>query len=133
VNAAVDPEALLCALVLVPRSFPRNRFFSLYEDPLLRKVRGRAARIRGIIRQLVASGRARGEIVGEQVLEDGRVLLRYRVAELAYSRTTALSALEAATLRYALHRALASPLTDDDRTRVEDALSRFGERLSNGT
>ena len=126
---SVDPDALFCALVLVPRTFSRNRFFNLYEDPVLRRVRGRAARVRGIVRQLVGSGRFSGEIVGEQVLEDGRVLLRYRVHELAYCRTTALSALEAAALRYALHRAGAFPLTDDDRSRVEDALERFNERL----
>ena len=126
---SVDPDALFCALVLAPKTFSRNRFFNLYEDPVLRRVRGRAARVRGIVRQLSGAGRLSGEIVGEQVLEDGRVLLRYRVHELAYYRTTALSALEAATLRYALHRAGASPLTDDDRARVEDALERFNERL----
>jgi hypothetical protein len=126
---SVDPDALFCALVLAPKTFSRNRFFNLYEDPVLRRVRGRAARVRGIVRQLIGAGRLGGEIVGEQVLEDGRVLLRYRVHELAYYRTTALSALEAAALRYALHRAGASPLTDDDRARVEDALERFNERL----
>jgi hypothetical protein len=123
----VDPDALLCALVLAPGAFSRNRFFSLYENPVLRKVRGRAARIRGIIRQLVGDTRRRGEVVGEQILDDGRVLMRYRVAELRYSRTTALSALEAATLRYALHRAGAGSLSDEDRIRVEDALNRFNE------
>jgi hypothetical protein len=126
-GASVDPEALFCALVLVPKTFSRNRFFDLYQDPTLRKVRGRAARVRGIIRQLVGEGRSRAEIVGEQVLEDGRVLLRYRVEDLAYARTTALSALEAATLRYALHRVSAGFLDDDDRLRVEDALSRFSK------
>jgi hypothetical protein len=126
----VDPEALFCALVLAPRTFSRNRFYSLFEDPVLRKVRGRAARVRGIIRQLVGEGRRRGEVVGEQVLEDGRVLLRYRVEELAYSRTTALSALEAATLRYALHRASAGSLTDDDRARVASAQSPGEEPTS---
>lgn len=126
---SVDPDALFCALVLAPRTFSRNRFFNLYENPVLRRVRGRAARVRGIVRQLAGSGRLRGEIVGEQVLDDGRVLLRYRVHELAYYRTTALSALEAAALRYALHRAGAGALTDDDRNRVEAALERFNESL----
>jgi hypothetical protein len=126
---SVDPDALFCALVLAPRTFSRNRFFNLYEDPVLRRVRGRAARVRGIVRQLAGSGRQRGEIVGEQVLDDGRVLLRYRVHELAYYRTTALSALEAAALRYALHRAGVGALTDEDRSRVEAALERFNESL----
>jgi hypothetical protein len=126
---SVDPDALFCALVLAPRTFSRNRFFNLYEDPVLRRVRGRAARVRGIVRQLAGIGRQRGEIVGEQVLDDGRVLLRYRVHELAYYRTTALSALEAAALRYALHRAGVGALTDEDRSRVEAALERFNESL----
>lgn len=126
----VDPEALLCALVLAPRTFSRNRFYSLYENPVLRKVRGRAARVRGIVRQLTGNGRPKGEIVGEQVLEDGRVLIRYHVAELKYSRTTALSELEASALRYALHRAGGAPLSDDDRARVEDALNRFSNEFT---
>ena len=77
--AKIDPDALLCALVLAPRTFPRNRFFSLYEDAVARRVRRRAARVRGIIRQLVAAGADQAEITGEQVLADGRLLIRYRI------------------------------------------------------
>ena len=47
----------------------------------------------------------------------------------AFERTTALSALEAATLRYALHRAGEGPLDPEDRERVERALERLGERV----
>ena len=72
------------------------------------QLRRRAARVRGIMRQL-GDSRARAEIVGERVLTDGRVLLRYRVEEMGYTRTAALSALEAATLRYALHRSGKAP------------------------
>ncbi len=122
----VDPEALLCALVLAPRTYSRNRFFSLFEDGLARRVRRRAARVRGVIRQLAGNGRAQAEIIGEQVLDDGRVLLRYRVPELSFHRTIALSALEAATLRFALHRAGKATLSSDDRTLVEAALERLG-------
>jgi hypothetical protein len=125
----VDLQGLLCALILVPRTFSRNRFFSLYEHPAANKTRRRAARVRGIIRQLLGLGRHRAEIVGEQILEDGQVLLRFRIPELAYQRTTALSPLEAAALRYALHRNGAGPLSRADRGLVHDALQRLGEQL----
>jgi hypothetical protein len=125
----VDLDALLCALVLAPRTFARNRFFALHENPAVRRVRRRASRVRGIIRQLVGNGKAKGEVVGEQILEDGQVLLRYRVEDLAFARTTALSALEAAALRYALHRAGAGPLEDEDRHKVEEALARLGRDI----
>lgn len=119
----IDYDGLLCALILVPQSFSRNRFFPVFEDPEARRIRRRAARVRGVIRQLLGQGRRPGgELIGEQVLEDGQVLLRFRVKDLAYERTTALSALEAATLRYALHRAGVGPLDDVDRARVEKAL-----------
>ena len=125
-TAKVDPDALLCALILAPRTFPRNRYFSLFEDIAARRVRRRAARVRGIIRQLVAGGTEQAEITGEQVLGDGRLLIRYRVEGLALNRTIALSALEAATLHYALHRAGIGALAAEDRRLVERALERLG-------
>lgn len=126
---AVDPDGLLCALVLAPQTYARNRFFGLFEDLEMRRVRRRAARVRGIIRQLVGQDRPKAEIVGEQVLDDGHVLLRYRVEELAFERTTALSAVEAAALRYALHRVGAGTLDAEDAERVERALERLGEPI----
>lgn len=125
----VDDEALLCALVIAPTTFSRNRFFGLFESPERKRLRRRASRVRGIIRQLVAPERGKAEILGERVLEDGQVLLRYRVEELGYSRTAALSRLEAAALRYALHRAGRGDLDDEDRKVVEDAIARLGRGL----
>jgi hypothetical protein len=125
----VDLEALLCALTLVPAAFARNRFFSLFENPAALKVRRRASRVRGIIRQLCGVGRVKAEIVGEQVLEDGQVLLRYRVEELGFSRTAALSKLEAATLRFALYRAGVAGVEAEDREIVESALARLSKNL----
>jgi hypothetical protein len=46
--------------------------------------------VRGIIRQLCGTGRVKAEITGEQVLEDGQVLLRYRIEEPS-SRWAALT------------------------------------------
>jgi hypothetical protein len=125
----VDPDALLCALILAPRTFPRNRYFSLYEDAVARKVRRRASRVRGIIRQLVASGVEQAEITGETVLGDGRLLIRYRIEKLALSRAIALNPLEAAAMHYAMHRAGIGTLDPDDRGLVESALERLGADL----
>ena len=118
----VDTEALLCALVLAPRAYSRNRFFELFEEPERRRVRRRAGRVRGILRQLVAGA----EITGEVELDDGRRLLRYRMPELGLSRTAALSRLEFATLRFALDRSKRLEPQADVRAIVEEALHRLG-------
>jgi hypothetical protein len=134
-TSAVDPDALLCALILAPRTFPRNRYFALFETSVAARVRRRATRIRGIIRQLVSKGAERAEITGEQVLEDGRLLIRFQVRGLALHRTAALTALEAATLHYALHRAgcaVGGKLDASERRLVERTLARLGEGLDLG-
>lgn len=118
----VDTEALLCALVLAPRAYSRNRFFELFEEPERRRVRRRAGRVRGILRQLVAGA----EITGEIVLDDGRHLLRYRMPALNLSRTAALSRLEFATLRFALDRSKRREPEAEVRAIVEEALHRLG-------
>jgi len=123
-------DALLCALILVPTAFARNRFFKLFENPAAFKVRRRASRVRGIIRQLCGTGRVKAEVVGEQVLDDGQVLLRYRVAEIGFMRTAALSQLEAATLRFALSRAGKGKVDGTDRDLVENALHRLSQNLN---
>ena len=63
------------------------------------------------------------------MLEDGRVLIRYQVSGLALRRTAALSRIEAAALHYALHRAGAGPLDQEDRDLIEQALDRLGQDL----
>jgi hypothetical protein len=125
----VDLDALLCALILAPNVFARNRFFVLFQDPAALKVRRRAGRVRGIIRQLTGTGRVKAEVIGEQVMADGQVLLRYRVEELGFARTAALNPLEAAALRFALFRARAGELESEDRRLVESALERLTETL----
>ena len=129
----VDLDALLAALILAPRTFARNRFFTLFQNPEAAKVRRRASRVRGILRQLAGTPTQKVEIVGERVMSDGQVLLRYRVEELGYTRTAALSSLEAATLRYALHRSGKAALSHEERSAVEAALSRLSEALGVGT
>jgi hypothetical protein len=133
VKTEVDLDALLAALILAPRTFARNRFFTLFQNPEAAKVRRRASRVRGILRQLAGTPRPAAEIVGERVMSDGQVLLRYRVEELGYTRTAALSSLEAATLRYALHRSGKASLSHEEQVAVETALSRLSETLGIGT
>ena len=129
----VDLDALLAALILAPRTFARNRFFTLFQNPEAAKVRRRAARVRGILRQLTGTPKPAAEIVGERVLSDGQVHLRYRVEDLGYTRTAALSSLEAATLRYAMHRTGKATLSHEERAAVENALSRLTHALGVGS
>jgi hypothetical protein len=122
----VSPEALLCALVLAPNTFPRNRFFGLFEQPALRRIRRRAYHVRGILRQLLGTGKDKALVTGRLELDDTRVLLRYRVENVKMERTTALSALEFALLNYALHRAGHGEVEEEERTLVENALRSLG-------
>lgn len=123
-NPPIDSDALLCALVLAPNTYSRNRFFHLYESPVHQRVRKRARRVRGIIRQLLGHGREPAEVVGQQVLED-RVLLRFQVRHLNYLRTTSLSLLEGALVQYALHKAQGHPLDPAAAELVENTLTRL--------
>jgi len=122
-------DGLLCALVVAPGVYARNRFFEFFEQPALRRVRRRARIVRGIIRQLVGSSGPRGQIVGEQIQTDGRVLIHYIVPELNFSRTTALSSLEAILVRYASARALHQAPNPEDRERIEQALGGLSAGL----
>ena len=125
-KTSVNPEALLCALVLAPNTFARKRFFGMFEEPALRRVRRRAYHVRSILRQLLGTGKERAIVTGRLELDDTRVLLRYRIESLKMERTTALSALEFAVLNYALHRAGHGELEDEARTLVENALHSLG-------
>jgi hypothetical protein len=120
---SVDPDALLCALVLVPDTFARNRFFGLYEDSAMRRVRRRAYHVRGILRQLLGQGKDQALLIGRLELDDARVLIRYRIENVKLERTTALSALESAVLNYALYRAGRGELGEEERALVENALA----------
>jgi len=134
----VDREALLCALVLSPLTFPRNRFFQLFTKPWARKVRSRAAQIRSILRHL---SRLSAQVTQAQALaagDEGGVAVRYAMRDLRLSRTAMLNRLEIAALRFALARAGGLPneptmqATDEDRRLVENALAKLGRRLELG-
>ena len=63
-NRPLSLDGLLCALVIAPQVYARNRFFELFEQPALRRVRRRATLLRGVIRQLTNTRGHRGEVVG---------------------------------------------------------------------
>ncbi|MFT3773752.1 MAG: hypothetical protein QM820_50915 [Minicystis sp.] len=129
-SGAIDREALLVALVLSPATYSRNRFFEMYKDPEVRRIRRRASQIRSIVRQVTSGRAARGELgEGVQVsAAGGRVMLGYEVPALGLKRTVLLDPLEMALIRFALARAsgLSALSPDDpDRARVEEALARL--------
>jgi hypothetical protein len=128
-----DNEALLAALVLLPGTYSRNRFFELYTDPGAREVRKRARLVRSIIVAVTAEDAARrGQIVDMREGPEG-VVLTYVVPSLNLRRTTALSPLEVSLVRYALARRAGPfdplPATGPDRQRIETALGRLGPAL----
>jgi len=126
---ALSLDGLLCALVVAPQVYARNRFFDLFEQAPLRRIRRRAKLVRGIIRQLVGTSGRRGQIVGEQVQSDGRVIIRFIVPELNFSRTTALSSLEATLVRYVVARTKHITPDPADRSRIEQSLGGLAAGL----
>ena len=84
---------------------------------------GAGGRVRG-------RGREQAEIVGRQELEDGSVLMRFRVDNLGFQRTTSLNPLEMSIVNFALHRAGKQELPREDRERVEGALMRLAPHTS---
>jgi hypothetical protein len=114
---------------LAPRLYSRNRFFELFHDADVKVIRTRAATLRGIIRQLAGHESRRAHIVGEQVLWDDRVLLRYELPQLGFIRTVALSPLEAALVRYALFRGGVIGHDPEASRRIEEALAKMAHHL----
>jgi hypothetical protein len=135
--AKVDREALLCALVLAPSTFARNRFFALYTESWARRTRSRAAQLRTIVRHLAAV--TPKAVLREVVpVAEGGVVVRYAVPDLHFERTAMLEPIEVSAVRFALARRpskgaeVADPamaLTDEDRRNVEGALAKLGHKL----
>jgi hypothetical protein len=125
---ALDRDALLVALVLAPATYSRNRFFHLYTDPEMYRVRRRASILRDVVRQ-IAKIRP-GEVLRVEPVGDGRVELVYAVPSLGLRRTTRLEPIELSVVRFALKNSPARPsslVSDEvDRGRVEAALRRLG-------
>ncbi len=126
----LDRDALLVALVLSPATYSRNRFFEMYRDPELRRVRRRASLLRGIA-QHVARVRPSelGEIVRVEPAAGEEMRLVYVVPALGLRRTATLDPLEFSLLRCVISRAPSFPpalaASEVDRARVEAALQRL--------
>ncbi len=123
---ALDREALLAALVLAPATYSRNRFFEMYTNHEVRRVRRRATQLRSVIAHLVRPGITSRR---DPPADDGLVRLTYEVPNIGLRRTVALAPLELSLLRYAIARfqegSTALPENDPDRRRIEDALARL--------
>lgn len=121
--AAVDLEALLVALVLVPQSYPRNRFFHMFRRPAAHAVRRRAALLRSVIADLC------DEAADIHVEPQRRgVALCYQLPELGVRRTTLLERAELALVKHAVDRKRAGvPLPADPvrAAQLERVLSRL--------
>jgi hypothetical protein len=128
----VDREALIVAMTLVPNLVSRNRSFTLFEDPEVRRARARAALLRGIVRQM-AGGEGRVEAL-DVAAESGTWRLRYRVPGVRMERRALLSDVEYGCVAYLAGRAGVPGIkaTDEDRARIDAALRRFslGLKLS---
>jgi len=95
----VDLDSLLVALVLVPHSYPRNRFYQLFRDPDAYRVRRRAALLRSLIADL--SGDADKVTIERR---DGGVSLSYLLVDVSVQRTTFVDERELELVTYAVSR-----------------------------
>lgn len=103
--ALPDPRGLLVALVLVPTSYPRNRFFEMYKTPEGKRVRRRAANLRAMLAEL----RDGATEIGVAPWGDG-FELRYAMPELAAVRRVRVDRLELSLLGAVLRRGEAPPV-----------------------
>lgn len=126
-------DALVAGMTLVPALLSRNRNFALFEDVEMRRVRVRAALLRGIVRQLTgAEGKVESlEVVPRGGLREGTRELRYRVPGIRISRRAVLTDLEYSCVAYLAGRASVAGLAadDEDRARIDTALRRLSAGL----
>jgi hypothetical protein len=131
-RSAVDREALVVGMTLVPGLVSRNRSFALFENPDVRRARVRAALLRGIVRQLTGiQGRVEsfGVVAGTGARE-----VRYSIPGLSVQRRALLSDVEYACVAYLAGRAGVVDIhaDDDDRARIDAALRRLASGLELG-
>ena len=134
---AVDGEALVVGMTLVPGLVSRNRSFALFEHPDVWRARVRAALLRGIVRQLTGT-QGRVEACGVErsgpAGATGAREVRYSLPGLRLERRALLSDVEYACVAYLAGRAGVADLDadDDDRARIDAALCRLGTGLRLG-
>jgi hypothetical protein len=129
---ALERDALVVGMMLVPGFLSRNRSFALFEDPEVRRARRRSAVLRGLVGQLAG---AHGQVEGVAIAHAGSACeLRYRVPAMRIDRRASLTELELACVRYLAGKAGVPGLhaSDDDRARVDAALERLAAGLGTG-
>ncbi len=115
-----DLDGLLCALVLVPGTYSRNRNFGMYRDPAARSVLRRARLIRALVRELL---RPDQKTVSFEPQEGG-VTLAVEIPALQFRRRALLSPIEHDLVAYLLARSQ-GVRADESARRVEQALARL--------
>ena len=121
-ESSLDPDALLCALVLTPSAWSRNRFYALFQEPALQHARRRASILRGLLRQI---RKYPDGVLRFEQRDDGSVLLELGVESLGYRRSSVLSPLERALVEYALAHGAGLPTPPGARAEVEAALAKM--------
>ena len=114
----------MVALVLVPHSYPRNKFFQLYRDPGAAAVRRRAARLRSIIAELAGDA----DDLTVAIDDDGEATLSYRLDDLGATRVCVLDPTELALVKVAVDRLAPRPELEVDAASAEHIQSLV-ERL----
>lgn len=122
-SPSIDLAGLLVALVLVPQSYPRNRFYELYREPGARRVRRRAVQLRALIADLRKDA---SEVTTER--GDGYVILRYQLADVGVTRLSRVDDDELALVKLVLERSGQKHALDPVD---EDALRRIRPHLRN--
>lgn len=132
-------DAITAALVLRRPESSRNRNFAIHATREGTVARRRAARVRGLVRQITGTfGPARDVSVA---MEGDEVVLRYSLHRVSLAREARISPIDLSIVRVALARAGARLLPaaliarDEDRACVQalaDEVSRSpgGERVS---
>lgn len=120
----IDLDGLLCALVLVPSTYSRNRNFGLYQDPPTRAVLRRSRLIRALVRELL---RPEEKTIATEAREGG-VTLTVEIPALQFRRRALLSPLEHDLIEYLLARSIGKRAEEPAR-RVEHALARLAMPL----
>jgi hypothetical protein len=122
-TALPDAEGLVAALVLAPATYSRNRFFELYRVHTMRRARGRAAKLRGLLRHVLLQ---RGfELTEVRDHEDGSRTLRYALPLVNARVTVHLTSFEVAVLAVAVARARGESPEPVALARVDSALLRL--------
>jgi hypothetical protein len=116
----IDLEGLLCALVLVPGTYSRNRNFRMYQDPSTRAVLRRARLVRALVRELCRPDEKTIAVAPR----DGGVTLTVEIPALQFKRQALLSPVEHDLVEYLLARSNGRRAEEAAR-RVELALARL--------